>query len=192
MPIPETASGRGSIRDHLQRPGQMCDRCYSSTTADAPGKLGPDRAVRVGWTCLPDESRRFRTLSLVANVGESRETRGIAEGCSRLFPAVLGTRDRKRTAEASERDRRRAASVFGSCGTGLFAASRPFCRRLPGRGKASRQNVVWRRERTSGCLQSRIRVEIRDSAANLAAKRLDCALDGRWCRTVFLLRPRIA
>jgi hypothetical protein len=42
-----------------------------------------------------------------AKKGECRKTLGIADGCSRLFPAVLGTGDRKRTAAAGKWDRKR-------------------------------------------------------------------------------------
>jgi hypothetical protein len=32
---------------------------YSLTTADAPEKPGPDRSIRVGWTCLPDTTNHL-------------------------------------------------------------------------------------------------------------------------------------
>ena len=48
------------------------------------------------------KSRRFRTLNFVANTGESREN---TRDRGRLFPAVLGTRDRKGTAAAGKTDR---------------------------------------------------------------------------------------
>ena len=54
----------------------------------------------------PMKSRRFRTLSLGANVGESGKNTGVL---GRVFPAVPCTRDRKRTAATGERDRRATA-----------------------------------------------------------------------------------
>lgn len=73
------------------------------------------------------KSRRFRTLHLAANAGESRENTkilGFWFSRSRLFPAVLGTRDRKWTAATGERDRKRHgalphAEVFKRWSSGL-------------------------------------------------------------------------
>jgi hypothetical protein len=47
---------------------------------------------------LPDEKSQVQNLAEIHEERRKLQTLGIAEGCSRLFPAVLGTRDRKRTA----------------------------------------------------------------------------------------------
>jgi hypothetical protein len=57
----------------------------------------------------PMKSRRFRTLNLAA---KAAKTLGFRVGRSRLFAAVPGTRDRRRTAATGERDRRRTLRGF--------------------------------------------------------------------------------
>jgi hypothetical protein len=81
------------------------------------------------------KSRRFRTLHLPRTLAKAAKILGFWFSRSRLFPAVLGTRDRKWTAATGQRDRRRhAAWLHAGCSsvgtpgwaTSLLGAQRAY------------------------------------------------------------------
>jgi hypothetical protein len=70
-------------------------------------------------SCLPDEKSQDQNLPEIhEHEPKSAKRRGFVVGCSRLFPAVPGTRDRKRTAATGEGDRKGWQPCTGVSGDG--------------------------------------------------------------------------
>src|ERR1700684_1703140 len=73
----------------------------------------------------PMKNHRFRTFRDLRTGAKAAKTLGVADGCSRLFPAVLGTRDRRRTAEGPQRGAKGTAEKPQGRRSAGFAEHRP-------------------------------------------------------------------
>jgi hypothetical protein len=119
-------------------------------------------------SCLPD----FRwKCEQPRTGGKSRETLGLADGCSRVFPAVPGTRDRKGTAAEALAVPLAARSHLGL--SGGIAASERACAEDPLRAVGiAMHRAKWDVRIAARCSRAERRTRSRPCSALISRHRL--------------------